>query len=331
MENNMKKIILSAALLAAAACRDAAGPAGGEGPGGPAVVWFNGLSATADAYYTQPDSLVTGAWYTGSSPSHIVSLGGGRFALLSSLDAELRVGSTDEPGAWEFSAMLPQGTNPYSMAVRGDTAWVTLLLADSVVKVSLSTGEVNEGFPTRSNPSGIACVNDLVFVSYGNWPETSSPGGVSVYSGTTGQESKWLDTGINTHWLSVQPSGRLHCYSTTYQNDGRITVAGTEPPHPVISSVECGGAPGEAVLVNGSYVSPDGWGSGGLVVYDETGGWERAGLTLSPTWLAVHGNTLYASCFGENRVYLLDPETLEPSGWMQSGGEGPQGIVAVDP
>jgi len=331
MESNMKKIILSAVLLSAAACRNAAGPSGGEAPGGPAVVWFNGLSATVDAYYAQADSLVTAAWYTGSAPNHIVSLGGGRFALICSLDAQLMVAGTEETGSWVTTALLPHGTNPYSMAVSGDTAFVSLLLADSVVRVSLTTGEVSEGFSTRSNPSGIACSGDYVFVSYANWPEASSPGGVSVYRSGTCEETHWLDTGMNTHWLAMQPSGNLHCYSTTYQNDGRITVVNTEPPHSVISAVECGGAPGEAVLVNGSFVSPDGWGNGGLVVYNETGEWERVNLEFAPVCLALQDNIMYASSFGENRVYVLDPETLEPSGWMQSGGEGPQGIVAVDP
>ncbi|HPF32987.1 MAG TPA: hypothetical protein PK907_08225 [Candidatus Sabulitectum sp.] len=327
----MKKIMPYAALLLAAACRNAAGPSQGEGPGGPAVVWFNGLSATIDAYYTEADSLVTGAWYTGSSPNHMVSIGGGRFAVLSSLDAELRVTGTAETGSWETTALLPLGTNPYSMAVSGDTAWVSLLLADSVVRVSLTTGEVSGGFSTRNNPSGIACSGDLVFVSYSNWPETSSPGGVSVFRSDTGEETRWLNTGVNTHWLVMQPSGNLHCYSTTYQNDGAITVMNAQPPHLEISSFMCGGAPGEAVLANGSFISPDGWGEGGLIVYDEAGNWERIELDTACVGLAFHGGKIYATSFGENRVYVLDPETFETTLWMQSGGEGPQGIVAVDP
>jgi hypothetical protein len=48
----MKRTVLFLAALALAVlpgCRDTTGPQGGQNPEGDMVVWFNGLSANADA------------------------------------------------------------------------------------------------------------------------------------------------------------------------------------------------------------------------------------------------------------------------------------------
>lgn len=326
----MKKLTAAVILLSLMGCRDASGPSGGESPGGEAVVWFNGLSATADVWYPEADSMIHGAWSTGSAPNHIASLGNRRFALLSSLEAELFTASVDEPGEFLLSVPLPVGSNPYSFAVDGDSAWVSLLLADSLMELDLSDGVASGGFSTRSNPCGTAAAAGLVFVGYSNWPDVSSEGGVSVFDPGTGEELAWLNTGVNTHWLTMQPTGLLHCYSTTYQDDGRITVIDPLDSCSIVTVIECGGAPGEGVYREGSFISPDGWGSGGLVVYDESGSWQRTSLGFAPSGLALGGDCLYATCFGGNTVYVLDPETFAVTDSIQSSGEGPQGIIAVD-
>lgn len=327
----MKKTVFTALLFASLACRDAAGPSGGESPGGTAVVWFNGLSSTIDVWYPESDSIIHGAWLTGSAPNQIKAIGNSRFAVLSSLDAELFTASVNEPGEYLLHVPLPGGTNPWYFSVNGETAWISLLLADSVVKVSLAEGSMAGGFSTRSNPSGIACTDSFVFVGYSSWPEPSSPGGVSVYDGNTYAETAWLDTGINSSWLTLQPTGLVHCYSTTYQNDGRICIIDPSGEPSVVSTVNCGGAPGEAVYHDGKFISPDGWGQGGLVIYRETGAWERISLNFTPTGLALLENVLYATCFGKNMIYMLDPDDFAVTDSVPSGGEAPQGIIAVHP
>jgi len=328
----MKKITIITALIAASfACRDAAGPSSGESPGGNAVVWFNGLSANADVLYPQSDSLITGAWGTGSAPNQILPLGNRIFAVLSSLDGELFTASVDQPGEYLLHVNLPQGSNPYCFANSGDRAWVSLLLADSVVEIDLSSGDLLAGFGTRSNPTGIVRTGDLILVSYSNWPDASSPGGVSVYNADTYTESNWLDTGVNSNWLALQPTGLVHCYSTTYQSDGKVSIIDPSNGGSVISAVHCGGAPGEGVYHEGQFVSPDGWGEGGLVVYDESGSWERVLLDFAPSGIAIQNGVLFATCFSGNVIYLLDAETFEVTDSFPSGGEGPQGIIAVNP
>lgn len=326
----MKKTIAFTFLLLVLSCRDAAGPPGGESPGGTALVWFNGLSATADIYYPEEDLLITGAWTTGSAPNQIRTLGNRDLAVLSSLGAEIFIASADEPGDYALRILLPQGKNPYSFASDGPSCYVTLLLADSVIRADLETGQVSAGFSTRANPSGIETHGGRVFLGYGNWPDGTSPGGVSVYAPEGGEEIHWLDTGVNTQTLKLQPTGMIHCYSTTYQNDGRITVIdpGGEPF--IRTVINCGGAPGEAIMLGETFISPDGWGQGGLIVYGENGEHHRIELPFSPTGLALAQGFIYGTSFETNAVYRIDPGSMTVVDSLMAGGEGPQGIVAVN-
>jgi len=317
--------------LLAASCRDVAGPVEGNTPQGPFVVWFNGLSGNADAYFIASDSLITNAWSTGEAPNQIVELDNGQFAVLSSLSADLRVFSCNTTGVTEKTIQFPSGSNPYSFCVTGDIGYSALSLADSVAVFSIQSAEVTAMIHTRSNPSGVSYSCGMLFVGHANYPDASSPGGVSVINPVSGELIKWIDTGVNTHWLKLQPSGMIHCYSTTYTDDGRVTVINPETLE-ITAVVPCGGAPGEAISLNSSYcLSPDGWGSGGLVRYTETGEFTKIDLPFAATNLALLENTVYATSFGTAKVYMLDAETFSIVDSLQAGGEGPQGIIAVDP
>ncbi len=317
-------------VITASSCRDVAGPVEGNTPQGPFVVWFNGLSGNADAYFIASDSLITNAWSTGEAPNQIVELDNGQFAVLSSLSADLRVFSCNTTGVTERTVQFPAGSNPYSFCMTGDTGYSALSLADSVAVFSIQSAETTGMIHTRSNPSGTAYSSGKLFVGHANYPDASSPGGVSVISPVSGELIKWIDTGVNTHWLKLQPSGMIHCYSTTYTDDGKITIINPETLE-MVAAVQCGGAPGESINVNDSYISPDGWGSGGLVKYTETGDFTRIDLPFSATNLAVYGDTLYATSFGSAKVYMLDAATFSVVDSLQAGGEGSQGIIAVDP
>ena len=104
----MKRIIILLYLiLVAASCRDAVGPAEGDTPEGSYVVWLNGLSGFADAYFIQENTLITNAWSTGQAPNQILSLGNNTFAVLSSLSADIRFFSGENTGTTAGSVILP--------------------------------------------------------------------------------------------------------------------------------------------------------------------------------------------------------------------------------
>jgi hypothetical protein len=326
------KILLMIVLLIllSASCRNVAEPVESNTPQGAFVVWFNGLSGNADVYFIEADSMIANAWKTGSASNQILELNNGQFAVLSSLSAELRVFFCNRTGTAEKTILFPAGSNPYSFCVTGDAGYSALLLTDSVAVFNIKSAEITGMIHTESNPSGVSYADGKLFTGHANYPDTSSPGGVSVINPVSGELIKWIDTGINTHWLKLQPSGMIHCYSTTYKNDGRVTVINPETLE-ITAVVLCGGAPGEAVSLNGCYLSPDGWGSSRLVKYTETGDFTGIDLPFAPTNLALWRDTLFATSFSVSKVYVLNATTFSVLDSINTSGEGPQGIIAVDP
>jgi YVTN family beta-propeller protein len=328
----MRRSLLFLAALALAVlpgCRDTTGPQGGQNPAGDMVVWFNGLSANADAYLPESDSLVQNCWPTGDTPNDIQDLGQGRFAVLSSMGADLRIYDSENAGEIQGSVSFPAGSNPYSMAVSGDMAYVTLLLPSRVAAVDLSSMTIAGQWNVPVNPSGIAVCGGRLFVTHGNWPEPS-PGGVTVLDRATGEELAWLDTGVNTAWAWTSPStGMVHCGATTYADDGSVSIINPATLQ-VTVTMSTGGTPGEPVEIGGDWISPGGWGGNRLLVYREDGGWNWVETGFAATGLALLENRIYATDFGDNCVRVLDTSTLAPLDTLTAGGEGPQGIVALD-
>ncbi len=310
-------------------CRDVIGPVEGNSPEGSYVVWFNGLSGYADVYFIEADSLITNAWTTGQASNHILQTGANQFAVLASLSADLRLFSGENTGETIGTIVFPEGSNPWSFVVHEEIGYATLPTKNSVSVFDLATLQITGSITTDINPTGIEYFNNMVFVGYGSWPEPESTGGVSVFETSTGELLKWIDTGLNTHWLKLQPSGLLHCYSTTYPDmNGRITIVNPVSLN-IEAVIECDGAPGQAILVGNEYVSPDGWGAGGLIKYSETGQFTRLDLPFSPTELTLHENTIYATSFSSNKVFMLDSQSFVIMDSISSGGEGPQGIIAI--
>lgn len=328
----MKRTVLFLAALALAVlpgCRDTTGPQGGQNPEGDMVVWFNGLSANADAYLPLSDSLLQNCWPTGDTPNDIQDLGQGRFAVLSSLGADLRMYDSNIGGEIQGSVSLPAGSNPYSAALDGDKVYITLLLTSRVAVVDLSSMSVTAQWDVPGNPSGIAVSGGRVFVTHGSWPE-ASPGGVTVLDRQTGENLAWLDTGVNTAWARTSPgTGLVHCGATTYADDGTVSIIDPVTLE-VTRTMSTGGTPGEPVEIGDDFVSPNGWGGNRLLVYREDGAWNWVETGFAATGLAVLENRVFATDFGGNCVRILDAATLAPLDTLAAGGEGPQGIVALD-
>lgn len=329
----MRRIALILAALAVTlttGCRDTTGPSGNENPAGDIVIWFNGLSNTVDAWFPKSDSLVQTCWISGNTPNAILDLEEGRFAVLSSLDADLRLYDSDQGGAVDASINLPVGSNPYGAVRNDDLVYITLLLTSKVAVVNLISLSVTAQWDVPANPSGIAYSEGKVFVTHGSWPETSSPGGVTVLDAATGEELAWLDTGINTSWARAFPeTGMVHVGSTTYADDGKISIIDPQT-HTITAQLSTGGTPGEPILVGGDFVSPDGWSGNKLLVYSEDGTFQWVNTEFNSTGLAILENSIYATDFGGNCVRVLSATDFSVQKTLEAGGEGPQGIIALD-
>jgi hypothetical protein len=329
----MRRIALILATLAVTlttGCRDNTGPSQNENPQGDIVVWYNGLSGTIDAWFPKSDSLVQICWTSGQTPNAILDLGDGDFAVLSSLDSDLRLYDSEQGGTVQASIYLPVGSNPYSAARNNDTVYITLLLTSEVAVADLTSHNVTSLWDVPANPSGIAYSNGRIFVTHGSWPETSSPGGVTVLDAATGEVLKWLDTGINTTWAKAFPGSDLvHVGATTYADDGTISII--DPVTMGIArQISTGGTPGEPIMTADGFISPNGWSGNKLLVYHESGDYDWVPTTFSATCLAYLENEIYATDFSGNCVRVLNATDFSVLDTLEAGGEGPQGIIALD-
>ncbi len=329
----MRRIALILATLAVTlttGCRDNTGPSQNENPAGDIVVWYNGMSNTVDAWFPKSDSLVQTCWLSGNTPNAIIDIGDGRFAVLSSLDADLRLFDSEQGGTVDATIYFPVGSNPYGVARNDDVVYITLLLTSKVAEASLTDLTVTNQWDVPANPSGIAYSNGRIFVTHGSWPETTSPGGVTVLDAATGDSLAWLDTGINTTWARAIPeTGMVHVGATTYANDGSISIIDPVTMQ-ITQQISTGGTPGEPVRTPDGFISPNGWSGNQLLVYTESGDFNWVDTGFSSTCLAYLENSIYATDFGGNCVRVLSPADFSVEDTLTAGGEGPQGIIALD-
>ncbi|MFO7627492.1 MAG: hypothetical protein R6V62_09560 [Candidatus Fermentibacteraceae bacterium] len=329
----MRKIALILATLAltlTTGCRDNTGPSQNENPAGDIVVWYNGLSNTVDAWFPKSDSLVQTCWISGNTPNAILDIGDGDFAVLSSLDADLRLYDSEQGGAFDAAINLPVGSNPYGAAAHDDNVYITLLLTSRVAVANLVSLTVTHQWDVPANPSGIAYSNGRIFVTHGNWPETSSRGGVTVLDAATGDSLTWLDTGINTTWARAFPeSGMVHVGATTYADDGAISIIDPVTME-IAQTIDTGGSPGEPIRIGREFISPNGWSGNQLLIYIEGGRFEWFEQDFNSTCLAYLENSIYSTDFSGNCVRVLSATDFSVQDTLAAGGEGPQGIIALD-
>jgi len=326
------KFLLSIALLTAllAACNNPAEPDPQPTPPGRVVAWFNGLSNTVDLYFPRSDSLVTMAYITGDVPSDILSPEDGRIAVLSSFGATVQVFDIDMTGGDVFTIDLPSGSNPYSMSLDGINLWVTLLNTGQVARTSPAAGASVELYYIGGNPTSIAAVGDLVLVGHGTWPDSTVRGGITVLNASTGEILDSIPTPDNVTSMRYFPeTGMVHAVTTTYTGDGMISIINPVSLQ-IMAQVPTGGAPSAPVMAGSVFASGDGFFSGGIFVYDETGSllstWDTG---VSPGGLGLSGDTLYIADFGADRIYLADWTSRTMLDTLVSG-DGPQGMVVVE-
>ena len=318
------------ALLAASACNSPVEPDVNPTPGGSVIAWFNGTGYTVDLYFPGSDSLVSGAYVTGQVPGDILSPQEGRLAVLNSLDCSIQVFDVDSTGSELYSIQLPQGSNPYLMCWDGSDLWVTLLLTSQVARVDLNPGGAVAFFDVAPNPTSIASDGHHVFVGHGNWPDSTVSGGISVLDASTGDPAGAIQTPDNVCFLRYfESTGHVHAVTSTYTGDGMISVIDPSSMQ-VTGQVQTGVSPGYPEETQSGFVVGDGWFSGNLYLYSETGGLE--------TWDTGHFSSAGVACLGDT-VYVTDPvsqlvlmadcSSRELLDTLPAGTSRPQGIASI--
>jgi DNA-binding beta-propeller fold protein YncE len=313
-------------------CNSPVEPNSEPNPDGNVVAWFNGLANTVDLYFPESDLLVSTAYITGNAPNDMLYLGSDKLAVLSSLSSILQVFDLSVSGSLLHEVAFPGGSNPWAMAYDNENIWVTLLLTDQIISVSTEIWTLGETIDVSDYPYGIAVARGSIFVSHGDFPGYTTPGGVTVIDALTLEETGWIDTGQNTIELwYCSETGNIHAFSYTYTDADDGVVSIIDPVTATIKAqVHTGGTPHSPVRLSNSFACCD-WGSS-VFFYDESG-------SLLSTWipdssiklagLAVSGDTIYMTDFDADMVYIAD-WTSKVMLDSLSAGNGPQGIITVN-
>jgi len=328
--NGICTIAIILAVLAAAACNSPAEPDVNPTPQGTLIAWFNGMGYTVDLYFPLSDSIVTGAYYTGDIPNDILSPEDGRIAVLNSAVSSVQVFDVDSTGEELFSIQLPAGSNPYQMSWDGEHLWVTLLLTAQVARVELQPGGDVSLFDVDPNPTSIASNGYSVFVGHGTYPDTSITGGISVIDAGSGSPLGSIQTHDNVCFMRYfSTTGKVHAMTTTYIGDGMISVIDPVTMQ-ITEEINTGGSPGFPSETPWGFVAGDGWSSGTLYFYSETGALDTWATGLaSAAGVVCQGDTAYVTDPVTDRVFLADCSGRTILDTLQAGTSGPQGITSV--
>jgi hypothetical protein len=121
----------------------------------------------------------------------------------------------------------------------------------------------------------------------------------------------------------------MHAVTTTYTGDGMISVIDPVAMQ-VTEEIDTGGSPGLPSETPWGFVAGDGWSSGTLYFYSETGALDTwsTGLT-SASGVVCLGDTAYVTDPLTDRVFLTDCSARTILDTLQAGTSGPQGITSV--
>lgn len=324
----MRLVAAAAAAGLICGCGDPVGPGGGENPSGDAIVFVNSMSNTLDLYYPESDSLVSSAYVTGSSPNDAALTAGGMLAVACSLDDRVELYDLSSSGSPEAVAVLPQGSNPYSMATRDGMLYVTLLMGEAIAEIDPAGMTVQRYLETAPHPSGIGASGNWLWVSHG-YGVYDSIGMVSVVDPVAWEVTDTVQTAQNAFEAASVKDGSVHVLTTTYQEDGAVTIleASTGEVRVVL---DLGHTPSISAR-------PREWGCGwllamdaaGLLVYDETGVSETMDVGMPVTDAVLYEGLVYAASFAGDAVLVWDPaESLAVD--TLPAGSGPIRLLVVE-
>jgi YVTN family beta-propeller protein len=319
------ELLCAALAVLAAGCGDPVGPAGGENPSGDVLVCVNTMSNTIDLYYPGLDSLVSGAYVTGSSPNDARALSGGRLAVVCSLDDRVQLFDLSESGQAVAAADLPGGSNPYAVAESGGMLYVTLLLSGSLAEIDPADMSVQRYLDVADYPSGVAACAGSLWVSHG-YGTYDSIGMVSVVDPTAWTVTDTVQTPQNAFSAACAEAGGVHVLTTTYQGDGAVTLIDAETAQ-ADGRIGLGASPSISAV-------PREWGCGwllpmdtsGLLSYDQTGVTGTIPTGVPATDVLLADGLLYVASFSEDAIVVLDPASGQAEDTIQTGS-GPVRLV----
>lgn len=243
---------------------------------------------------------------------------------------------------------LPEGSNPYAMALAGkNKMYVSLLMGDAVAVVDLESQQVVKQIPVGSAPEGILIDNNTALVANtGGYPEYVSSS-VSVIDVTTDSVTLNIPVPTNPQVIQWGPDYNYYilCSGKWGEGAGKLVVLNMFAPPSytpaLVDTIAIGGYPGDlAILANGQAYMAD-WG-------DENNGFLYKADIYAKNVLAGPGNPVrvgkgamrlfldkptgdvYVSNFADDTVQRLDTSADTVTATFPFG-DGAQAMAIVEP
>jgi YVTN family beta-propeller protein len=266
-----------------------------------------------------------------------IHIEGDRAYVVNSLPATLQVIDLNGPSTLA-TVDLGVGSNPWSVAIAGSKAYVSLWQADQVAVVDLTTMSVVHNVAVGVSPEGLCRSGGELYVANSGFegPGVYVPGTVSVIDLDTDLVTATIPVGLNAQWCATDGEGEVHvvCSDLFAANNGRVFIL-DPTSHTVIDSLRVGGFPGPISI-----------GSNGIGWMTEFGAGLLAIDTITHTVRNDVTNPVDAGGFGalgldqdrDDRIYVaLSADrllsVLEPDGTVADVypiGPGPQDVAIFE-
>ena len=303
---------------------------------------INTLGRTLSALDLENGTMTQDLVALGQMPSHILAREA-ELLVLNSSPAELTLfdGLTLTVTG---QVALPEGSNPYQMAIHGDRILVTLLMADQVAVVDPVRREVLGLIPVGKAPQGILVTAERAWVANtGGYPDYAGSS-LSCIDLRRNEVFAELPLPANPQVVREGPDGRLYvlCSGAWGGNSGAVAVidpAAAAGPA-VVDTLHFGGYPVDLL------VRPDGiallseWGdleNGFVYQFDIHSG--RIGADASRPWRVGRGamRFYHDARTGETWICAFDQDAVQKID-ARSGavldtwptGDGPNDMVILE-
>ncbi len=276
----------------------------------------------------------------GTTPNQVIYSNGFLY-VINSISANLQ---KIDPRSYQVVSdmLLPEGSNPYSVAVDGQFAYVSCLVLGNVERIDLQTGLINGEVAIGGYPEGLFLGGNRLYVAQTGFnPIDFSYGqgrmAIIELGGFTLEHE--INVGTNPQSIFATQNGNLHIVCTgNYASIGGAVYVFNTSSGMVIDSILTGGQPvsGAEGLSGIAYLAAGGWVDHGYVYsYNAVSGELLHGPSnpmLSGVGVAAialdSSGFIYTCDFGGDTVTKLD--TSGQAVAVYNVGDGPQSIVILD-
>jgi len=298
-----------------------------------AVYILNGLAETISIYDIQDDTMANDVISTGATPNDILIIGDTGYIVNSGFGGTPSLQIIDlESNKEVMEIPLPVGTNPWSVCVVNNNAYITLWAVDSVLVIDLATCDRVTAIKVGTAPAGIIYYNGKIYVANTGftWGKGYEPGTISIIENE--QVIKTIGVGINPQNIGIDSSGILHvvCTGNYVDKQGVVYLIKADQ---VIDSIKIGGNPASIAITRQKVYLGDY--SLGLLSYDATnytiihGATNPIKVGNGTMGLAIDSEArLYVCNFSDDEVVIVDTETDSLIKKLSLGADhGPQDVA----